>query len=169
MKTYIVTHTSGTVRHSETRVICEVEAQNPEDAVREALKLGLAGPESCSTWEFHHDSQTRDYVRLENPASFVSDMIDYYAAFKGSLPRNKQNELHYLLQRYYRGEVVEEDDIWAVSAEKALESFIEQLNINWPVTVESPFRAYAEKSLKVSPVSPSEWVQAIIDDELPGE
>jgi len=168
METYIVTYTSGTIRNSETKVICELEALNPENAVMKALELTYAGPEACSNWEFHRDSRTRDYVRLENPIGFVSDMVDHYAAFKGSLPRNSRNELHYYLQRFNRGELVDENDIWAVSAEKALESFIEQLDIDWPVTIESAFRAFAEKPSEATPLAPSEWIQAIIDDETIG-
>jgi len=169
MRTYIVTYTSGTVRNSETGVVCEVEARNPEKAIRKAIDMNFSDPESCSLWEIHHDSQTRQYARLENPASFKSGMIDYYAAFEGSLLRNSRSEHHYYLQRYNQEGIVEEDEIWAVSAEKALESYIKRLDIDWPITVESQFRAYAEKLSEASLGSPRVWILAKIVDYLPGE
>ncbi len=163
MHTYIISHTHGTVRMSETEIICEVKAVSPIEAVKKALKQCVFFPDSYESWEIQEYSRTGDYAQLENPASFVSDMIDFYAARKGSLPRNSSGELYFLIRHFSRGIVIKSAGVWGAGAAEAIKAYLADLDCNWPVTAESKFRAYAEKPPAEKTDACGEWIDAAID------
>lgn len=163
MNTYIISHTHGTVRMSETEIICEVKAVSPVEAVKKALKQCVFFPDSYESWEIQEYSRTGDYAQLENPASFVSDMIDFYSAEKGTLPRNSSGEIHFLVRHFSRGIVIKSTGVWGAGAGDAIKAYLADIDCNWPVTVKSKFRAYSEKPPAEKTDACGEWIDAVID------
>lgn len=126
---FLVTHVRGSALQHEmgTVVVGVTEAASPEDAVK------TFAPATTADWVFHKDSRTRTYVRLENPVSFISDRIDYYAAQVGTVTRDNSGRHKYLVTTFelhaLLGErVTQTMTVWASSAAEALRNAIPAKN-----------------------------------------
>lgn len=125
---FIVWHAHGNARRPGTtsRDMGVTRARSPEEAVKQ-----FTDKQSTAQWVFHDDSRTNTYVRLENPISFVSDRIDYYAAQAGEPVTNGQGHIKFTVSTVrhedFLGErVVSSKEVWADSAAAALERAVSQ-------------------------------------------
>ena len=169
MNTYIITYTSGTVRNSNTEIAAEIKAVNPRRAIKKFIKENYPGKGVYSSWKFSAVHDTQETAKLENPAGYISDLINFFYAQKGSLPRNSSNELHFLIKLYSGGNVTETADIWDISAGDALDKYMKNMGISWEKTIESRFRSFAEKPVDVNNSSqsgPVEWIEAKISYDI---
>jgi hypothetical protein len=145
--TFIVLHTSGNVRNTRTVFIGETDTTG----AREALEKFV--PELSKYWKIHPDYQSADYIFIENPASFVSDLIDNYSAQRGHLVRNGKNECCFLVEYtsqkgpFSEKDVHKSEKIWGENAETILKKLLSVEHKAWPITVYSQFDTEAVKPI----------------------
>jgi len=143
---YIILHTHGNVRNAETVVVAEVVAPNAAEAIKMVM------PEIVKIFVFNPDYQhNANFALLENPASFVSDIIDNYSAQRGHLLVNDNKELHFLVEYLTRKSIHGErtihhsKKIWARDAETLLKKQLRGKYKKWQVSAEGRYYAKATK------------------------
>jgi hypothetical protein len=145
--TFIILHTSGNVRSTQTVFVGEVDTTGPQEALKKFL------PESSKNWKIHPDFKSEDYILIENPFSFVSDMIDNYSAQSGHIVRNDKKEICFLVEYtsqkgpFREKDINKSEKIWGKNAETILKKLLTIEHKEWPISVYSQFDAEAVKPI----------------------
>lgn len=161
---YVVLHTHGNVRKAETDFVAEVVAGNPVEAIKSVL------PEFCKNWKLH-PSESDDYAVIENPVSFVSDVIDNYSAQRGHLLLNKKAELCFLVESWSQEGPFSDQNIhdsrkvWATEAQAVLSKQLQGDHRQWFILPGGKYTAAAEDRTH----SPYEFIRVSVIYELQGE
>jgi len=116
---FVVFRTSGTVKMTpRTWLLGETRADSPSEAVWRFVSR------EHRQWKEHADSRTATYVRVENPVTFVSSKIDFYAARAGRFVRDDAGKLRFTVRLTEgsgaQAKVLEEKVVWAANAPQAL-------------------------------------------------
>ena len=127
---FLIEYVSGSVMENHSTVVDIVKSRSAEHA----LKPFLTG--NRKAWVIHPDSRTSCYARAENPASFVSDMINYYSASACVIEKDTAGRMLYEVEfveqlESYKENVKNAGRVWAADPCAAIRLVAQGDHVSW--------------------------------------